>query len=60
MGQISNKIFKNIYITDYQSIKELKEGISNYIHFYNYNRFHSAIGYVKPMNVYLREIKNVA
>ena len=52
--------YENIYITDYQSIKELKEGISNYIHFYNYNRFHSAIGYAKPMNVYLREIKNVA
>lgn len=52
--------YENIYITDYQSIKELKEGISNYIHFYNYNRFHSAIGYAKPMNVYLKEIKNVA
>ena len=52
--------YENIYITDYQSIKELKQGISSYIHFYNFNRFHSSLGYNKPMNVYLSEIKNVA
>ena len=49
--------YENIYITDYQSIKELKEGIGKYIHFYNFNRFHSALGYNKPMNVYLNEMK---
>lgn len=49
--------YENIYISDYQSIKELKEDISKYIHFYNFNRFHSALGYNKPMNVYLSKIK---
>jgi putative transposase len=49
----------NIYISDYQSIKELKEGIKTYIHKYNFKRFHSAIGYQKPMNLYLEFIKNV-
>lgn len=49
----------NIYISDYQSIKELKEGVKNYIHKYNFKRFHSAIGYQKPMNMYLEFIKNV-
>jgi putative transposase len=52
--------YENIYITDYQSIKELKQGIKQYIHFYNFNRFHSALDYKKPMNVYLSEIQNVA
>lgn len=52
--------YENIYITDYQSIKELKTGISSYIHFYNHNRFHSALDYDKPMNVYLNEMKSVA
>ena len=52
--------YENIYINDYQSIKELKAGISSYIHFYNHNRFHSALGYDKPMNVYLNETRNVA
>jgi putative transposase len=49
----------NIYISDYQSIKELREGVKAYIHKYNFKRFHSAIGYQKPMNLYLDFIKNV-
>lgn len=49
----------NIYISDYQSIKELKEGVKAYIYKYNFKRFHSAIGYQKPMNMYLEYIKNV-
>jgi putative transposase len=52
--------YENIYITDYQSIKELKQGICKYIDFYNFNRFHSAIGYKKPMNVYLSQLQNIA
>ncbi len=50
----------NIYISDYQTIKELKEGIKCYIHKYNFKRFHSSIGYQKPMNYYLKSIENVA
>lgn len=44
--------YENIYISDYQSIKELKTGILNYIYFYNHNRFHSTLNYQKSMNVY--------
>ncbi|WP_341794861.1 IS3 family transposase [Rickettsia endosymbiont of Rhinocyllus conicus] len=47
-----------IFINDYQNIVELKEGIDNYISKYNYRRFHSSIGYKKPMNVYLDYIQN--
>jgi putative transposase len=50
----------NIYINDYKTLKELKEGIKKYIYKYNFERFHSAINYQKPMNVYLETIKNVA
>lgn len=49
----------NIYISDYQSIRELKEGVKAYMYKYNFKRFHSAIGYQKPMNTYLEFIKNV-
>ncbi|HJD67786.1 MAG TPA: hypothetical protein LFV66_05025, partial [Rickettsia endosymbiont of Bembidion lapponicum] len=35
----------------------LKEGINDYISKYNYQRFHSSIGYKKPMNVYLDSIQ---
>lgn len=47
-----------IFINDHQNIRELKEGIDNYINKYNYQRFHSSIGYKKPMNVYLDYIQN--
>jgi putative transposase len=47
-----------IFINDYQNITELKEGIDNYISKYNYQRFHSSIGYKKPMNVYLDYVQN--
>ena len=50
----------NIYISDYKSIQELKEGIKSYIYKYNFKRFHSSIRYQKPMNLYLNFIKNVA
>lgn len=50
----------NIYISDYRSIQELKEGVKSYIYKYNFKRFHSSIGYQKPMNLYLDFIKNVA
>ena len=50
----------NIYISDYQTIKELKEGVKAYIHKYNFKRFHSSLNYRKPMNVYLEFIEKSA
>ena len=52
--------YSNIYISDYQSIKELKEGVKEYMNKYNFKRFHSSIGYKQPMNYYLETIKSVA
>ena len=49
--------YENIYIQEYATIRELKNGIDDYIAFYNYKRFHQSLKYQKPMNVYncLRE-----
>jgi len=52
--------YDDIYLKEYKNIKELREGINSYMHFYNYKRFHSALGYKKPMNVYLEGVKKVA
>jgi len=51
--------YDEIYINDYQNISELRNGIDKFMHFYNFNRFHSALGYKKPMNVYLEGVKKV-
>jgi len=50
----------NIYISDYQTIKELKEGIKTFMYKYNFKRFHSSLNYQKPMNVYLGFIEKTA
>lgn len=44
--------YDEIYINDYKSVAELRAGISRFINFYNFNRFHSALDYQKPMDVY--------
>ncbi len=41
----------NIYISDYQTIKELKEGIREFIYKYNFKRLHSSLNYQKSMNL---------
>ena len=51
--------YDEIYINDYQNVAELRNGINKFMHFYNFNRFHSALGYKKPMNVYLEGVKKV-
>lgn len=44
--------YENIYINEYNNIKDLKKGVAKYIMFYNNNRFHQALDYQKPMHVY--------
>ena len=49
-----------IFINDFKDVTELKEGINNYMDKYNNQRFHSSIGYQKPMNVYRDYLQNAA
>jgi len=48
-----------ISMNDYETIRDLKEGVKAYIYKYNFKRFHSSLDYRKPMNVYLEYLKNV-
>ena len=43
---------ERVYMNEYNSIKELKNDIKSYINFYNYYRFHQALKYKRPMEVY--------
>lgn len=52
--------YDEIYINEYGSIPELRKGIDRYINFYNNDRFHSALDYDKPMNVYRKGVKRSA
>ena len=44
--------YENIYIQEYKTIRELKNGVNEYIEFYNYRRFHQTLEYKKPMDIY--------
>lgn len=52
--------YDEIYLQEYNDIKELHKGIDRYIDFYNNKRFHSALDYQKPMNVYRQGMNQAA
>jgi len=43
---------ENIYITEYNSPRELRRGIYDYINDYNYHRPHQNLGNLRPVEIY--------
>ncbi|MBL4730398.1 MAG: transposase [Sulfurimonas sp.] len=48
---------EKIYLNEYQTIKQLKEDVTDYMDFYNYKRFHQTLKYKKTMNAYFESLK---
>jgi len=44
--------YEDIYLRDYMSVPELKKGLDNYFHFYNYERPHSSLAGETPAKVH--------
>jgi putative transposase len=44
--------YEEIYLKDYAAVDELYEGLSRYFFFYNHERFHQALAYQTPYQVY--------
>lgn len=44
--------YEDIYIRDYQSIGDLKAGLTKYFSFYNTQRFHQSLDYETPDTIY--------
>lgn len=44
--------YDEAYLTEWHNIKEARKAISKYIHKYNFERCHSAIGDVPPASKY--------
>lgn len=45
--------YEEVYLKDYQNIREAKQGIGGYLGFYNQERPHQSLGYRTPEEVYL-------
>jgi putative transposase len=52
--------YENVYLIGYSTIKEARDGIGEYINFYNYKRPHASLGYKTPMSVYKTGIQEAA
>jgi putative transposase len=57
--------YEDIYIKDYRTMTDLKDGLARYIRFYNSERFHEALDYETPDTIYeskfpVRELAQVA
>ena len=44
--------YEEVYLKDYQSPREARISIGDYIQFYNYKRFHQSLAYQTPAKVY--------
>ena len=44
--------YEEVYLHDYQTVREAKEGISKYLDFYNQERPHQSLDYRTPVEVY--------
>ncbi len=44
--------YEDIYIKNYDSMKEVKLGVKNYMLFYNFKRKHSSLDYKTPWQIY--------
>jgi len=44
--------YEDIYLKDYQTMAELKDGLKRYFEFYNEERFHASLEYATPNDTY--------
>jgi len=55
--------YEDIYLKTYESLRELKLGLSQYFRFYNSNRYHQSLDYRTPDEMYesfRKEVKQAA
>jgi len=45
--------YEEVYLKDYTSPREAREGLREYLNFYNEQRIHQALDYRTPVEVYL-------
>ena len=44
--------YEEVYLHDYQTVREARNGLGRYFHFYNTERLHETLGYRTPHEVY--------
>jgi putative transposase len=44
--------YEDIYLKDYGSMKEVRQGLENYFEFYNHTRIHQSLNYLTPAKIH--------
>jgi putative transposase len=44
--------YEEVYLKDYQTVSEARNGLKDYFRFYNYERYHQSLDYKTPYSVY--------
>lgn len=52
--------YEEVYLHEYASPREARQGIGRYLEFYNHRRPHQALGYRTPAELYFASNKGVA
>ena len=52
--------YENVYLYNYETVLEAREGLKKYFDFYNKERYHQALGYATPEKVYLAGFVDLA
>lgn len=47
--------YEEVYLKGYETVREAKESLARYFHFYNTERLHESLGYRTPQEVYFEE-----
>jgi putative transposase len=48
--------YEDFHLNDYQSVPELRKGVKTYMEFYNHRRWHQALDYKTPAEVYFESL----
>mgnify|MGYP001585665898 CR=1 FL=1 len=50
--------YDEVYLKNYQTVLDAKDGLTQYFNTYNYRRLHQSLGYKTPAEVYFKERRN--
>lgn len=52
--------YENIYLNEYASVDDLRQGLKRYFQYYNYERTHQSLSSLTPAEVYYADMKKAA
>jgi len=52
--------YEAIYLNEYHNLGELQHDMQRFIYFYNYQRYHQSLNYLRPADIYFKEVNKIA